>query len=243
MKKYIYILIIYIAMQLSGIIGFPLVKILGMYLTDLPDEQLNIAALGIWSVFSFIIATIIILLILRKAEPLTKIEKEQPLPLGQSILFAISGIFLALFAQILAIQVETLLGIEQGSENTAMIIDIIHTIPVFFVVTAIIGPILEEIVFRKIIFGLLYNRFSFFVASLISSLIFALAHGEPEHTILYASMGFIFAFLYVKTKRIIVPILSHMMMNTFVVIASFLLPEQLKEASGLLWGWIGGIFY
>ena len=59
---------------------------------------------------------------------------------------------------------------------------------------------------------------NFFFAALISSLIFSIAHGELEHLILYGAMGFTFAFLYIKTKRILVPIFTHVAMNTIVVI-------------------------
>ena len=48
--------------------------------------------------------------------------------------------------------------------------DITRTTPWFLIVISIIGPILEEIVFRKILFGTLYKKFNFFIAAIISSL-------------------------------------------------------------------------
>ena len=104
------------------------------------------------------------------------------------------------------------------SENTEEIVGLIKTAPLVMLVTSIIAPILEEIVFRKILFGSIYRRTNFIIAALISTLIFAFAHGEPEHLILYSSMGFTFAYLYVKTNRILVPIFAHVSMNTIVVI-------------------------
>jgi membrane protease YdiL (CAAX protease family) len=111
-------------------------------------------------------------------------------------------------------------------------------------VSSIIGPILEEIVFRKIIFGSLYRRMNFFLSALISSVIFSLAHQEPEHTLLYSAMGFTFAYLYVKTKRIIVPILAHVSMNTLVVVIQTVLKEDIDrfiEQSEKIQNFIGGI--
>ena len=64
------------------------------------------------------------------------------------------------------------LGIKPGSENTARLMDIARTTPWFLIVISIIGPILEEIVFRKILFGTLYKKFNFFIAAIISSLVF-----------------------------------------------------------------------
>ena len=126
--------------------------------------------------------------------------------------------FPCLFAQSVAATIELALGIELGSENTQQIVGLIQLSPLVIIITSIIGPILEEIVFRKILFGTLYKRLNFFLSGLISSLIFSIAHGEPEHLILYGAMGFTFAFLYVKTKRILVPISAHVAMNTIVVL-------------------------
>ncbi len=42
-------------------------------------------------------------------------------------------------------------------------------------------------------------------------------------------MGFVFAFLYVKTKRILVPITAHVLMNTFVVAIQILFAEEIEK--------------
>ncbi|MCG3057195.1 CPBP family intramembrane metalloprotease, partial [Escherichia coli] len=76
-------------------------------------------------------------------------------------------------AQSVAAMIEmNLLGIEPGSENTEMILNLVKVTPLLIVVTSVIGPILEEIIFRKIIFGSLYRKYNFFISAFISSLIF-----------------------------------------------------------------------
>ncbi|MCG4852189.1 CPBP family intramembrane glutamic endopeptidase, partial [Acidaminococcus intestini] len=76
-----------------------------------------------------------------------------------------------------------------------------------------IGPaielILEEIVFRKIIFGTLRRRFSFLLSGIVSSVIFGLAHTEPSHLFLYSLLGLTLAYLYEKTNRITVSMFAH----------------------------------
>lgn len=215
-KEYWFILIAYIVMQLSGIIGVPLLIFIGKLLGKSHYEMAELSV-SLWIIISFSLAFIISLILLRK-EWTNPIRSENALSPRESIYWAVGGIFLAFFAQIAAANIEYWLGIEMGSENTEQIVNLIKTAPMVILVTSIIGPILEEIVFRKILFGALYTRMNFFLAGLISSLIFALAHGEPEHVILYSAMGFTFAFLYVKTKRILVPIFAHVSMNTIVVI-------------------------
>src|SRR5699024_1147452 len=133
---------------------------------------------------------------------------------GAAIGWIIAGIFMALISQAIANLIETeLLGIEQGSENTEMIMDISKANPIFVLIPMLIAPILEEIIFRKIIFGSLYKRMNFFLAALLSALVFAIIHLEPEHILIYAAMGFVLAFVYVMTKRIMVPILVHVSIN------------------------------
>lgn len=53
---------------------------------------------------------------------------------------------------------------------------------------------------------------------------------DLTHILIYVSMGFVFAYLYVKTKRIIVPILVHMTLNTVTVLGQLLIdPEKLEQ--------------
>lgn len=237
-KEYGYILIAYILMQLSIFIGVPLVYRIGIRAGQDPVFMRQ-AAPGYWIVISFSITLIIILLILRKARTDALLVRKAPASPGKSIVWAIAGVFLALFAQGIAANIEAnLFGVDPGSKNTENILQIIKTFPASMLVSSIFGPILEEIVFRKIIFGSLYKRFSFWIAATISSVIFAMAHMEFEHILLYSAMGFTFAFLYVRTGRILVPIFAHVAMNTLVVVVQLFYRDQLQHIQGL----IGGFF-
>ncbi|WP_010529431.1 CPBP family intramembrane glutamic endopeptidase [Lentibacillus jeotgali] len=220
-KRYWYVVITYIIMQFSGFVFAPLLYLL----TPLGQMQASIY----WSIFSFIAALAIVLLLLRPDMKTT--PHRNAASAGEIVLWSIAGLFMAYFANYIATMIETyVLGITPGSENTQMIMDITRTVPFFVIVTAIVAPILEEIVFRKIIFGELYKRMGFFLAAAISAFVFGIIHGEPEHILIYASIGFVFAFLYVKTKRIIVPIIAHMVMNSISVIIQLLLdPERIEQ--------------
>jgi len=48
--------------------------------------------------------------------------------------------------------------------------------------------------------------------------LFSVVHLDFSHLLIYTAMGFTFAFLYVRTNRIIVPIFAHVAMNTLVVL-------------------------
>jgi uncharacterized protein len=222
-REYWIILIVYIAMQLSSAIGIPGLMFLFGYLGM--DQGLVVPY---WLIFSFTLALVIILFLLRTEMKKTALNKRGS-SVSYSAAWAVFGVFLALFAQSLAANIERLIGVEMGSENTQQILHIIESFPLAILVSSVIGPILEEIVFRKIIFGALHKRFNFFLSALISSVIFALAHMEPQHVLLYSAMGFTFAFLYVKTKHILVPIFAHVAMNTFVVVIQSVYKDEITE--------------
>lgn len=215
-KQYWWILIIYALMQISGFFGPPILYGLGI-----ADSLFSLETVALWSLISFTIALIpiLILAIQTKEYPFGQEEK---LPFHQSFGWVVLGFFLAIFVQGLAGAIETyIFKIETGSENTQNLVEIAKSFPAFFIVFTIIGPILEEIVFRKVIFGALYTRYNFWTSVIISSIIFGIVHFEIEHLLIYASMGATFAFLYVKTKRLIVPIMTHILMNTFASIVTF----------------------
>ncbi|MGE6260587.1 CPBP family intramembrane glutamic endopeptidase [Heyndrickxia sporothermodurans] len=240
-KEYAYILITYIAMQLSGYIGYPIVYTIGVKGFHASESYMKMVTPTYWIVISFIAALIIVLLILRKSERKYQLERNTPLPAGKSFAWAIGGIFLAFFAQAIASNIEQMIGIKEGSENTQRIVSLIETFPIVVIVSSIIGPILEEIVFRKVVFGTLHKYLSFFPSALISSIIFGLAHMEFVHILLYTAMGFTFAFLYKKTNRMLVPISAHVMMNTLVVIAQILYREEIQKVIENQ-SFIGGLF-
>ncbi|ELK45806.1 type II CAAX endopeptidase family protein [Halobacillus sp. ACCC02827] len=216
-NRYWYIILTYVITQLSALAGAPLLVALGMGRYD---------AVAVWSVASFTIATIIILILLKPdlREEMTRSDRSSA---GSVVLWSIAGVFLALFAQAIAATIESqLFDVPAGSENTMGLMEIARQSPLFILLPVVFAPITEEILFRKIIFGSIYKRTNFFLAVLVSSLIFGAFHFDFTHMLVYFSMGVVFAFLYVKTKRIITPIVAHMAMNSFVVITQYFLTEE-----------------
>src|SRR5699024_3172234 len=110
-----------------------------------------------------------------------------------------------------------------------IIIQIAKMNPLFIVSAAILGPILEEIIFRKILFGYLNEKFNVWIAAFVSSLIFGLVHMEMQTLIVYMVMGIVFAYIYWKTKRIIIPILVHVSINSFAVLIPLVVDVEKLE--------------
>lgn len=236
-KRYLWIIAIYIFTQLSGIIGIPIL----LLFSELSRKQ----TIGLWTTVSFLAALVIVLLLLKKDIAYSR-YKNQRTTLFESVIWTVGGIFLAIFAQAAAGFIEQqLFGVTPHSENTRMISRLAKEMPYFILIPVLVGPILEEIVFRKIIFGVFYQKTNFWAAALISSLIFSLAHLEPEHLLVYMAMGLTFCYLYAKTGRILVPIATHVAMNAFVLLIQIVLADEIQrylEKSEKLSQFIGGFW-
>lgn len=122
--------------------------------------------------------------------------------------------------QIIGAAIEMAIGIEGGSENTATLVEVAKMAPVMVLVIAIIGPILEEFVFRRVVFGSFIQTQGFWLSAIISSIVFAAIHFDFTHILLYTICGLIFAFLYYKTKRLLASIVAHVLLNSFVSIVN-----------------------
>lgn len=215
-KTAFYILITYIIMQLSGAVL--LQQLYTFYKGQHPTwthDKLALHTQGWYMFFSMFLALIVsILFIARDKQFFDNFKEKMPLP--QAILWGIIGFVMVLAGQMIGGMIESLLGISGSSENTTSLLGITDVVPIAILAIALFGPILEELVFRRVIFGSLYQGTSFWIAALISSLFFALMHFDFVHILLYAITGFVMAFLYTKTGRIITPMIAHILLNTFV---------------------------
>ncbi len=236
-KTALYILLIYIVMQLSSFLLLrPLFLFIQEQHPELSKNELILTSQGWYIFISMGIALILSLILVSRDPNFWKIYKGSKSSIPVSILWGIIGFFMVFVGQSIGAMIENALGIKQGSENTADLLSIANVAPIAVIAIAFFGPILEEFVFRRVIFGSLVQTTNFWVAALVSSIVFALIHLDFSHIIIYAISGFIFAFLYYKTKRIITSIIAHMMLNGFVTVVQFYqkpIEEFLKQLQQL----------
>jgi len=99
-----------------------------------------------------------------------------------------------------------------------------------FIIAGIIFPVGEELIFRKLLFGIL-NHFSTLLAFIVSSFVFAFYHFEfsiqklKEEYIrfpIYLFAGLMFAYVYNDTGCILATMLGHILNNSYTVILSLL---------------------
>lgn len=240
-KTYFYVVLTYAIMQLSSFVFAPLLMWIFTSFQISIDEAYKYATTT-WIVSSFSIALIIILYLLRK-EIQMEWKNRSSLPFSKYIGWGVIGLFMAFFSQTIAVYIMELIGLPLISENTASIIEMVEMSMLIILAPAIIGPILEEIVFRKVLFGAFVERFGFWIPALFSSFIFAIVHVDFTHILVYIFMGLVFCFLYYKTKSIITSIIAHMLMNSIVIIMQLNIDKilELEEKLNTLQHIIGGL--
>ena len=77
----------------------------------------------------------------------------------------------------------------------------------------IAAPIIEEIIFRGLIFDRLKKAMPVIPAMVISSVLFGLAHGQIIWICYATAVGLVLAFIYHKTRSIIPCMTAHMVLN------------------------------
>jgi membrane protease YdiL (CAAX protease family) len=76
-----------------------------------------------------------------------------------------------------------------------------------------LAPIVEETIFRGLLFGALVQRLGVLASALITALIFGAVHGDPILFPTLAALGFVAALAYAATGNLWVPITLHALNN------------------------------
>ena len=143
--------------------------------------------------------------------------------ISMMILQALINAFLQYLSQFLHFQ--------PNSQNTANVVKIVNSYPIFILYVVVLGPIMEELFFRKAVFGYFYDILigskewiRFFVPALLTGILFAIPHdGFSPIMLIYIAMSFVFSYLYKYTNRIITPMIAHISMNGLVMVIQIMM--------------------
>ncbi|MCH6485184.1 CPBP family intramembrane metalloprotease [Pseudoxanthomonas sp. LH2527] len=117
------------------------------------------------------------------------------------------------------------LGLDLQPSNLDLIKDGFARFPVFLALFAVVlAPLYEELLFRRVLFGRLWEAGWPVLGLILSSVVFALVHelpglnGKPADSTLflilvYTGMGGIFAWVYRRTGTLWAPIAAHILNN------------------------------
>ncbi len=92
------------------------------------------------------------------------------------------------------------------------------TLAVYFVLVAIIAPVVEEIIFRGFVYAGLRGTMKVLTAAILSALIFTSAHvtAPVGGLAVIALFGVVLAYLYERTGSLLPSMVAHSMYNSFV---------------------------
>ncbi len=131
-----------------------------------------------------------------------------------------------------------IIGTILGHEIKNSTSDLIETTPLWlvFLVVVIIGPIVEELMFRKLMIDRL-GRYGDAVAITVSSIAFGLFHGNFYQFFYAAMLGFVLGYMYTKTGNVKYSILMHMIINFFgsvLIMPIIKMAEEIEQMSVIM---------
>ncbi len=160
-------------------------------------------------------------LIIRKIpnSPKGEVVKLKPLTFLAIFFICTAGMYITnFFSTILTFMISAIKGEELINPVAEAIMD--GNIIITLIYAAVIAPVFEELIFRKLLLDKL-RRFGDIPAILLSGLAFGLFHLNLSQFFYAAVLGFIFAYVTLRTNTVMYAILLHMMIN---FIASVMTP-------------------
>jgi len=175
------------------------------------NEFLNINYIYI----ALLVFIIFIPFLYRKYKEYKKIEKTldfNKIVLIIVLTFLLAGIFNTLFFQINKIIPFT---------NSYSIVN--YNILPIIISSGILGPILEEFIFRGIIYNGLNKKYIKILSIILTSVLFSLMHTNSISIIYSFALSFLLIYVYEKYKTLKAPIIMHITSNTFSILYVYML--------------------
>ncbi len=141
-------------------------------------------------------------------------------PVGKSLLYII-GYYLAVFIPLfILIAIAAALGVEPPSDQAGQTKKALlgGFWPAFFL-TCILAPIIEEILFRGMLFKALSRKYSIPISVLLSTIVFTVVHLDPVTAISVIPLGAYLCFMYIRLGSIIPGMVLHSSWNFLVLVA------------------------
>lgn len=177
-----------------------------------PDWLMNGGYLFLNFGLMFVLAYPLIMFLMKRVET-TEIPKKKIHPGMVIALIPMCYTTMILF-NILGLFINYGIGLITGNGIMNPIVNVISGMSIWtqIIIVVIIGPIFEELVFRKFVMDRVY-KYGEFVAVMTSALMFGLFHGNMQQFIYAFGAGFLLAFVYCKSGNVIYTIICHMSMN------------------------------
>lgn len=140
----------------------------------------------------------------------------------KKITYYIGGVLCLLLIQVVFAMICNSLGIQGTSSSKNRLEEMISN-PFILIITLVISPIIEELIFRFLLFKKIWIKPFSIYSALFSSILFGLIHGQSNiMTIPLILNGLLYCFLYKRTNTLWLVILTHSSFNACVLLILFL---------------------
>ena len=181
--------------------------------------------LVISSICNYILPFPILLFLMKKLER-EKLEKES-LSITSFLLYFCISFTLMIIGNLIGIGVTSLIGTAIQSDIANPIQTLINSSDILLnlIIISIIGPIFEELFFRKLLIDRTI-KYGAKISIILSATLFGLMHGNLNQFFYAFLLGGFFSYTYIKTGKIIYPILLHICLNLMGSVLSLFVLES-----------------
>lgn len=164
------------------------------------------------AICNYILPFPILLFLMRKLES-EELEK-QSIGIKSFIRYIAIAFTLMWIGNIIGLVVSTLISAATPFDITNPVENLISSTDIWLnlVLISIIGPIFEEIIFRKLLIDRTI-KYGAKISIILSALIFGFVHGNINQFFYAFLIGGFLAYVYIKTGKLIYPILLHITIN------------------------------
>lgn len=169
---------------------------------------------------------------------MNKLEKQEinsnKLTIKKFIVYIAISLTLMWIGNLIGLTITEILGNLIQSEIANPIVETIDSSSIYtnLLLMVIMAPIFEEIIFRKLLIDRTI-KYGKGVSILLSALIFGLFHGNLNQFFYAFLIGGFFAYVYIKTGKIIYTILLHLTINFFGSIISVIVGNSLNNINAM----------
>ncbi len=145
--------------------------------------------------------------------PVYEIPKKK-LGIGYFIACVCIGYAIMYLSNICALILNAFAGKLTGMGGTNPIVDVLGSMPAALqiLLAVVLAPVFEELIFRKFLLDRI-TKYGEVTAMLISGFMFGLFHGNLVQFVYATMLGMFFAFIYMRTGRIIYTMILHALIN------------------------------
>lgn len=200
-----------------------LVQLIKRFIPEFMESSWYVYSLTIVS-FYLIGAPIFYLLV--KKVPVVKKDENKSLKWYEFLCLFVMSLASMYAFNMVGVMINYVIGMLTGNMNLNPLNSVIGDLDLLptIIVAGIVAPIVEELVFRKVLLDRL-RRYGDLIAVLVSGLCFGLYHGNIAQFLYASVMGFIFAYVVIRTGRIRYSIALHICIN---ILGTGILPQIVK---------------